>query len=169
MEMERTNLSHWLARQMEDRGWSARELARRAGVSHTTVNRVVNNLAPASADFCVGIARALGESPEDVLRLAGQLPLLPPEVAEEQEATQILRKLTTGDRNAVMRMLRGLSRTPPPTAKDKLLSIKDDDDLTDILVECWPAIPHETKLEIVELLRQAVREQSNTEKQETST
>jgi hypothetical protein len=54
-------------------------------------------------------------APEEALRLAGYLPPVPPEVAEEQEARQLFRSL---DRNlrrsilATMRSLLGLSTVP---------------------------------------------------------
>jgi len=63
----------------------------------------------------VSIAHALGESPEDMLRLAGILPSIPPEVAEEREIIAIVRSLTDPtQRQIVLDMLRGLVKRPPP-------------------------------------------------------
>lgn len=86
-----------------------RELARRAGVSHTPITKTISGETKPSPDVCRGIARALGEPPEDILRRAGHLPPAPPLVNEEKEAGQILRRLPANVRAAVMTMLRGLN------------------------------------------------------------
>ena len=70
-------LSVWIVTEIEKRGWSQRELARRAGVSQAQVNNVINEAANAGADFCVSVARALDHSPEEIMRLAGILPPRP--------------------------------------------------------------------------------------------
>lgn len=67
-------LRAWISQEKDRRGWSYRELARRAGISQSLVSRTVSGEVPPSADFCIRIAQALGEAPEKVLRLAGILP-----------------------------------------------------------------------------------------------
>jgi transcriptional regulator with XRE-family HTH domain len=113
VDMEGNILSVWLVNKIKDRGWSIRELARRAGVSHTSVAKAVSGETRPSPGVCLGIAYAFGELPEDVLRLAGHLPPLPSAVAEEHEAVRILRSLPQAERSTVMRMLRGLSDSLP--------------------------------------------------------
>lgn len=51
------------------RGWTARELARRASVSYSLLTKVESGAAPASASFIGAVARALKV---DVPRLTGQ-------------------------------------------------------------------------------------------------
>lgn len=68
------NLVAWLIAQRDERGWSFREIARRAGISHTTISQVVAGQRVPTFDFCADVARALGEQPETLLRLAGLLP-----------------------------------------------------------------------------------------------
>lgn len=48
-----------------------RELARRANISHTWVNKVINEESDPSADFCIAIAKAFHIAPEDLMRIAG--------------------------------------------------------------------------------------------------
>ena len=67
----------WLIRQVEARGWSYRELSRRAGLSPSAVSKVVSRERNPGFDFCVNIAKPLGMEPEEVLRLAELLPPLP--------------------------------------------------------------------------------------------
>ena len=74
----------WLANEIKTRGWSHRELARRAGLSQTAVSTVLSSQRQPGWEFCEKVARALGETPEHVFRRAGLLPALP---APEDDAT----------------------------------------------------------------------------------
>jgi transcriptional regulator with XRE-family HTH domain len=70
----KTRLSEWLSSQLEQRGWSHSDLARRAGVTRAQVSRVISETRGAGPEFCVAIARALNESPIKIFQLAGLLP-----------------------------------------------------------------------------------------------
>lgn len=67
----------WLVAELEDRGWSQRQLAKRASMSATSVSQVITEQRDPSPDFCIAIAHALRLPPEDVLRRAGHLPPKP--------------------------------------------------------------------------------------------
>ena len=67
-------LSTYLNEELQKRGWSIRELARRSGVSHTAVSYVMSGQREAGLRFCNGVARALDVPPEIILRLAGRIP-----------------------------------------------------------------------------------------------
>lgn len=114
-------LTGWLARELKERAWSVRELARRAGISHTQVNLVLGGQAVVTADFCLAVARALRAEPEAVLRLGGFLPPLPPAVAEEQEVVRVLRGLAPPIRRAVATMVLALGRAAAETEDDRLV------------------------------------------------
>lgn len=79
-------LAEWLVQILDERKLSFRDLARMAGISHTTVSQVISGQRPATADFCISIAKPLGARPEDVLRLAGHLPPKPSTLDPEAEA-----------------------------------------------------------------------------------
>lgn len=79
------NLIFWLANELNERGWSQRELARRADIAPTTVSEVLAERRKPTFDFCAAIAGPLGKTPVDVFRLAGLLPS-PPEVVNEPRA-----------------------------------------------------------------------------------
>jgi transcriptional regulator with XRE-family HTH domain len=64
----------YLTEEMERRGWSARELARRAGVSHTLISSTLAGTHTPGLKFCAGVARALDVAPETILRMAGKIP-----------------------------------------------------------------------------------------------
>ncbi|MGD8499775.1 MAG: helix-turn-helix transcriptional regulator [Phycisphaerales bacterium] len=103
-------MTTWLAMQIEEKGWTIRELGRRAGVSHTAVAKAVSGETVPSADTCINLARALGVQPEWVLRLAGRLPPLPPQVANERELLHLYRNLNAPERMFILNALRGVVR-----------------------------------------------------------
>lgn len=70
-------LSYWINDELGKKGWSQRELARRAKVSHATISRVIAGQVEPTFDFCAAIAAQFGEMPEYVFRKAGLLPELP--------------------------------------------------------------------------------------------
>jgi transcriptional regulator with XRE-family HTH domain len=109
----------WLNRAIQDRGWTPAELSRRSGMHPATISLVIHRERQPGIEFCVGIARALGEQPEYVARLAGLLPPAPPSVQEETELIHRLRRASATDRDAVIRMVRGLASgvTPPRRAR----------------------------------------------------
>lgn len=108
-----TGFDDWLIAELEARGWSNSELARRAGLVPSTVSMVVSGHNRPGLEFCVGVGRALSVPPERVLRRAGLLPSLPEEVEEEREVIGILRGLPFRVRMTVVAMLRGLSGQMP--------------------------------------------------------
>lgn len=72
-----TKLATWINDKLNEMDWSQRELARRAGLSHATISKVISGESRITFDFCHLIATAFNESPEMVFRLAGLLPPLP--------------------------------------------------------------------------------------------
>lgn len=86
-----TKLSDWLASELEDRGWSMRELGRRSGVSHTQISDVISGKARPGSDFCQAVARGLGEPPGKIYRLAGLLP--PVSEARRREFEELAEQL----------------------------------------------------------------------------
>jgi transcriptional regulator with XRE-family HTH domain len=127
-------LSDWLAAELRDRGWSMRELGRRAGVSHTQVSDVISTKARRSADFCLSVAHALNEQPESVLRRAGLLPSLPPAVDEEREVVGILRQLPATVRRTVVTMLRSLAGHEPDLASSSVVELGEPQEADDTLI-----------------------------------
>ena len=69
-----SELVEWLTSRLRANGWSHNELARRAGLSSAGVSDVMTQRQKPGIEFCRGVALALNEPPEKVLRLAGLLP-----------------------------------------------------------------------------------------------
>lgn len=69
----------WLQQQISDRGWSQSELARRAGVTPPSINKILSRERFPGVDICRGIARAFGMRDIEVLQIAG---LADPELSD---------------------------------------------------------------------------------------
>jgi transcriptional regulator with XRE-family HTH domain len=106
-------LAEWIVTQADDRGWSYRELARRSGVSHTTISQVISGQRIPTFDFCADVARALGESPVELFRLAGLLPAMPERRRKElEEIGEILAGLPDGPiRDEAMAAIRAIAQS----------------------------------------------------------
>jgi len=87
METNRYTLVNWIVEKNDARNWSQRRLASEAGLSHTQVSNVINGSRAVTFDFCAAVAKAFGEPPEKVLRIAGLLPPLP--VGDDPAKTQL--------------------------------------------------------------------------------
>lgn len=74
MKRKTSPFATWLQEQLDQRGWSQRELARRAGVSHTPISLVLSGQTNLGFRVCRGIARALGVAESEVFHRAGLLP-----------------------------------------------------------------------------------------------
>lgn len=80
-----SDFATWLMREIETRGWTNAELARRAGISAASISMVVSGQKGVGLDFCLGVSRAFGQPPETVLRKAGLLPPIPTLVSTVQD------------------------------------------------------------------------------------
>ena len=100
----------WVVEELKSRGWNNSELARRAGVGHSTISGILSYQRRPGLDFCIGVARAFKLPPEDVLRRAG---LLPPALPKKDELLGLDREIfeelsATGDdfKQAVLKTVR---------------------------------------------------------------
>lgn len=78
--------ANWLNAELDRRGWSRSEAARRGEISASALDKVINGYANPGLEFCRGISRAFGMPMEDILHLAGILPppTAPPAVRERR-------------------------------------------------------------------------------------
>ncbi len=96
----------WLSQELKRRGWSYRELSRRAGISQALISRILGDNLPPSADFCLKISKTLDEPPEKLLRLAN---ILPAEFLDDtvlQELVDIAKNLPPEDLQDLLKYAR---------------------------------------------------------------
>jgi transcriptional regulator with XRE-family HTH domain len=98
----------WLSGLLDARGWSRRELARRIGVSHTTIVNVAAGETTPSAGLCRALARELNEPPEMVFRRAGLLPSKSPPSESLQEASHLFSLLAEEEQEILLTQMRAL-------------------------------------------------------------
>ncbi len=105
----------WINQEIKRRGWTIRETARRAGVSHTAINNVLSEQVSPTLHTYRGLSHAFQISLEAILRMAGELPSL---AANQQGSDPLLDELITlyntlsvPDKAAAVRFLRGLVLT----------------------------------------------------------
>lgn len=105
----------WVDNERINRGWSMRELARRADLSKSYVHLVLSGQRGAGTDFCKGIAKAFGVQEEEVFRMAGLLSPIPnPEDKSLREIIEIVQSMTPDERKQVARWLLGFKLSAPP-------------------------------------------------------
>ena len=83
-----TEFTKWLHAELEARGWSQSDLARRGGVTAPSISRVASGQRAPGLRVCGAIAVAFGISVYDVMRRAGIEKFVP---SESEEAKQLLR------------------------------------------------------------------------------
>lgn len=65
----------WINTELNERGWSRSEAARRGGFSPSTLDKVIGGFSGPGPTLCRGLARAFERPPDEVFRLAGILPM----------------------------------------------------------------------------------------------
>lgn len=101
---------NWLIAEINNRGWSNSELARRANLSQSTVSMITSYKNNPGIDFCTGIAKAFSLPAETVLRRAGLLPDRPEATPGLRELNYLYDQLREEDQEAILTLLRGYVR-----------------------------------------------------------
>jgi transcriptional regulator with XRE-family HTH domain len=117
-----TEIGDWLGQQLQERGWSSSELARRAGVSQSSVSNVLTGKQIPGLEFCKGVAQALDVRTEELLQRAGHLPPMPEPVVEEREALRLLRGLNGPMRGVALSLLRALDGSADAAPRPRSLT-----------------------------------------------
>jgi transcriptional regulator with XRE-family HTH domain len=89
----------------KERGWSIREMARRARVSHTAIASALNRKGRPSAELCVAIADTLGVPAIEVVQRAGILPPDPPETAAWRRLNEMWAQLSDEDQKRILEIV----------------------------------------------------------------
>jgi len=94
----------WLTKELDVRGWSNNELARRANLASSSISMVISGKRTPGVNFCTGVARAFGIPPEEVMRYAGLLPSLPASSDEPtiREIHDYVKRMNVTERKEVL-------------------------------------------------------------------
>jgi transcriptional regulator with XRE-family HTH domain len=71
------NLSTWLLRKLEEKGWTQSELARRSGVGQVTISRIITGDRKMGTRVATKIAKALNVETSEVLERIGIIKPVP--------------------------------------------------------------------------------------------
>lgn len=100
----------WLSQEIDSRGWSYSETARRAGVSQSMVSKVLSYANAPGLDFCNGIAKTFNVPAETVLRRAGLLQARPDATPGLRELNFLYEQLDPQAQENILKMMRGYVR-----------------------------------------------------------
>ena len=122
--MTKETFPQWLLTEINERGWSQGELARRAGITQGAVSHILGGMRSPGPEFCKAVAKALGYPPEVVFRKAGILPPKPPQNEETEIALHLLNQLPPEKRQAALQFLKFLAQQESPPLDVSSLSNK---------------------------------------------
>jgi transcriptional regulator with XRE-family HTH domain len=125
-----TDFWEWVREETYDRGWSIRELERRAGLNRGRISNAANLERQPTLEVCQGLARAFDLSVVEVQRHAGYLPSPPSEdrLQEFEEIAEILASLPDGRiRDETMAAIRAIARDAKQRAEERTEEERDLD------------------------------------------
>ena len=116
------DLSTWIRRQMDRRGWKAADLSRQMGVGSGRISEWLNRQRRPSPESCIKLADVFGADPDDVLALAGHRePLEPLDIDDpKRRIIALIRKapMTPSQANGLEAMLRSWIETNGAAPRD---------------------------------------------------
>ncbi len=104
--MQSTDFADWLENELASRDMRPYDLAKKSGVDHGVISRVLNRERKPSAETLIAIAQALRIPHDEVLRIAGILPPEPGTDPVVEEGRELLRQMNEDTRRRALRLLR---------------------------------------------------------------
>ena len=108
---------NWLEQEINERGWSQAELARKATSSRTSINNIINGRRDPGPEMCRAIANALNLPQEYIFKKAG---LIDVDNGEEdtsptlEEANELMEQLPEEYQQQALALIRFLYETHAP-------------------------------------------------------
>jgi len=116
-----SQFAQWIEQELDERGWSIRELARRTRprISNATINDILTGRTQPGLKSCRGIAHAFNTPPETAMRLANLLPAVTPTAEQQTELVHYFTGLDATTRDHVLITTRALyEETTPYTIEE---------------------------------------------------
>jgi transcriptional regulator with XRE-family HTH domain len=108
--------SEWLVDELDERGWSRSEAARRGGISASMLDKVINGHSKPGVRFIEGIAKAFKMSSAEVMMHVSKQKTDDPWIDEMEMK---LRRLSPGLRSVADRLIDGLVEEEESNQKTK--------------------------------------------------
>ena len=105
--MANKTFAEWLLSELDERGLSYSEAARRGGISHARISQVISGGNP-GPEFCLGVADALNLPALTVFQKAGLLPSESKTSSKGREALHLFEKLSLAQQELVLTQIRAL-------------------------------------------------------------
>lgn len=96
----------WLIKEINAKGWSQSELARKAGITRAAISLILSQSRKPGSDVCSGIAEALDYPPEFVFRMAGILPPARLDDPTEEELLYLYDRLPNDRKQEIRDLIR---------------------------------------------------------------
>lgn len=106
------SLTVWIIEELNRRDWNPADLAKRAGLSTGSLSNIMNGKRKPGPKALRAIARALGEPPDNVFRLAGLLPKEANPGKDEDQLLAVYRKFSPQEQNFLLELLRARQGQP---------------------------------------------------------
>ena len=97
---------NWMQSQINDRGWTQRELSRRSGVSQAQISNFINGSRKPTADACQRLAQALEHPLDTVLREAGILTSSGEDDPTIAETVELMRNMPPNKKRLALNVLK---------------------------------------------------------------
>lgn len=91
------SFTDWLTSELDTRGWSRAEAARRGGISASVLDKIISGYSQPGDKTCRGLARAFGLTTEEVMRRAGLIPPRNATVDDQREFDDLVGKISQLD------------------------------------------------------------------------
>lgn len=91
------SFTDWLTGELDTRGWSRAEAARRGGISASVLDKIISGYSRPGDKTCRGLARAFGLTTEEVMRYAGLIPPRGATVDDQREFDDLVDKISRLD------------------------------------------------------------------------
>ena len=96
------SFSNWILSQLDEKGWSQSELARRSGLTRTTISKIINEQSSIGTESLIGLSKAFRVPVTEVLQQAGFLPKVPETTAKEEKMLYMFRQMNNDQQQDVL-------------------------------------------------------------------
>jgi len=173
-------LETWITEQLERRGWSIREAARRGGISHTAIVNAMSDTANTELKTYRALASVFGASLQTVLQIAGEIPTgeKPPELKHAMDQLEVLHAANDQYFDAVVTTIQVLlaspklrepmeeQRTIPPPPPRPMTELDDIRDQLRHIQHTLDAYPARFTVDLADLLVRRMAERDARQKRD---